>query len=87
LPELGTIDRRRIAALVGIALVNRDSGAMRGHRAIAGGRKGVRNTLNMAGLTAIRWNLPAPPRTRLSAQGRPRRSHAQAPDHPQRHDP
>jgi transposase len=56
LPELGTIDRRRIAALVGVAPLNRDSGASRGRRAIAGGRTGVRNTLYMAALTAVRWN-------------------------------
>jgi transposase len=56
LPELGTIDRRRIAALVGVAPLNRDSGASRGHRAIAGGRTAVRNTLYMAALTAVRWN-------------------------------
>ena len=56
LPELGRITRRRIAALVGIAPVNRDSGASRGHRAIAGGRTGVRNVLYMAALTAVRWD-------------------------------
>lgn len=56
LPELGRLDRRRIAALVGVAPVNRDSGQMRGHRAIAGGRTSVRNVLFMATLTAIRWN-------------------------------
>ena len=56
LPELGQLDRRRIAALVGVAPVNRDSGQWRGHRAIAGGRVGVRNTLFMATLSAIRWN-------------------------------
>jgi transposase len=56
LPELGRITRRRIAALVGVAPVNRDSGASRGHRAIAGGRRGVRNVLYMAALTAIRRN-------------------------------
>jgi transposase len=56
LPELGRISRRRIAALVGVAPVNRDSGASRGHRAIAGGRTAVRNTLYMAALTAIRHN-------------------------------
>lgn len=56
LPELGAIDRRRVAALVGVAPLNRDSGASRGHRAIAGGRSGVRNTLHMAALTAVRWN-------------------------------
>jgi len=56
LPELGQLDRRRIAALVGVAPINRDSGQWRGHRAIAGGRVGVRNTLFMATLSAIRWN-------------------------------
>ena len=56
LPELGRITRRRIAALVGVAPVNRDGGASRGHRAIAGGRAGVRNVLYMAALTAVRWN-------------------------------
>jgi transposase len=56
LPELGRITRRRVAALVGVAPVNRDSGASRGHRAIAGGRKSVRNVLYMAALTAVRHN-------------------------------
>ena len=56
LPELGRIDRRRLAALVGVAPVNRDSGTMRGHRAIAGGRTDVRNVLYMAALTATRSN-------------------------------
>ncbi len=72
LPELGHITRRRIAALVGVAPVNRDSGTSRGHRAIAGGRTGVRNVLYMAALTAIRRN-PAI-RTayeRLRARGTP----------------
>jgi len=72
LPELGRLDRRRIAALVGVAPVNRDSGAWRGHRAIAGGRSAVRKVLYMAALTATSWN-PAI-RTlyrRLRARGRP----------------
>jgi transposase len=56
LPELGRIDRRRVAALVGVAPINRDSGTMRGRRTIAGGRTPVRNTLYMAALTAVRWN-------------------------------
>jgi transposase len=56
LPELGTLDRRRIAALVGVAPVNRDSGQMRGRRTIAGGRTNVRNVLYMAVLSAIQWN-------------------------------
>jgi transposase len=72
LPELGRLDRRRIAALVGVAPVNRDSGHLRGHRAIAGGRSAVRHALYMATLTATSWN-PAI-RTlylRLRDRGRP----------------
>ena len=42
LPELGRLDRRRIAALVGLAPFNRDSGALRGRRMIRGGRGSVR---------------------------------------------
>lgn len=58
LPELGTLDRRKIASLVGVAPFNRDSGKFRGRRAIAGGRTPVRNALYMAILVAIRRNLP-----------------------------
>jgi transposase len=57
LPELGSeVGRHKIAALVGVAPINHDSGAMRGHRAIAGGRSSVRNILYMATLSAIRFN-------------------------------
>lgn len=56
LPELGQLDRRRIAALVGVAPMNRDSGAMRGRRAIAGGRADVRSVLYMAALVGVRCN-------------------------------
>jgi transposase len=72
LPELGRTDRRGIAALVGVAPVNRDSGSLRGHRAIAGGRADVRNVLYMAALAAVRWN-PAirDLYARLRARGRP----------------
>lgn len=56
LPELGKLDRRRIAALVGVAPLNRDSGQMRGQRCIWGGRSDVRRTLYMATLTAVRYN-------------------------------
>ncbi len=56
LPELGQLDRRRIAALVGVAPVNRNSGHMRGRRTIAGGRTVVRDALYMATLSATRWN-------------------------------
>ena len=72
LPELGRIDRRRIAALVGVAPLNRDSGARQGHRAIAGGRSAVRNVLYMAALAATRWNpVIRELYTRLRDRGRP----------------
>lgn len=58
LPELGRLSRRKIAALVGVAPLNRDSGAMRGYRAIAGGRADVRASLYMATLTAVTWFPP-----------------------------
>jgi transposase len=59
LPELGKLDRRRIAALlVGVAPLNRDSGQMRGQRSIYGGRADVRRTIYMATLTAVRHNPP-----------------------------
>lgn len=56
LPELGQLDRRQIAALVGVAPFNRDSGTLRGQRIIWGGRASVRATLYLATLVAIRFN-------------------------------
>jgi transposase len=56
LPELGRLDRRRIAALAGLAPFARDSGVFRGHRMITGGRPQVRRVLYMATLSAIRFN-------------------------------
>lgn len=56
LPELGTLNRKQIAALVGVAPLNRDSGLFRGHRTVWGGRARVRATLYMATLTATRYN-------------------------------
>ncbi len=56
LPELGELDRKEIAALVGVAPFNHDSGRMRGKRRIRGGRTSVRNVLYMAILTATRCN-------------------------------
>jgi len=56
LPELGTVSRQSIAALVGVAPLNRDSGMMRGRRTTAGGRKVVRCALFMAALVASRRN-------------------------------
>lgn len=54
--ELGTLSRHQAAALIGVAPFNRDSGKMRGYRAIAGGRMGVRNVLYVATLSAVRSN-------------------------------
>ena len=56
LPELGHLSRRQVAALVGVAPLNRDSGQLRGQRHIGGGRATVRNVLYMATLSAVRWN-------------------------------
>ena len=56
LPELGHLDRRRIAALAGLAPIARDSGNFRGRRMIAGGRAPVRRVLYMATLAAIKYN-------------------------------
>lgn len=56
LPELGTLNRRQIAALVGVAPLNKDSGAYRGKRIIWGGRAQVRAILYMATLVATRFN-------------------------------
>ncbi len=56
LPELGTVSRQRLAALVGVAPFHRDSGTMRGVRATWGGRAHVRTTLYMSTLVAVRYN-------------------------------
>lgn len=56
LPELGQLDRKKIAALVGVAPMNRDSGKMRGKRTIWGGRADVRKALYMAAMVAVRFN-------------------------------
>ena len=72
LPELGSLDRRKIAALVGVAPINRDSGAFRGRRMVLGGHASVRTALYMPTLTAIRRN-PALQAfyQRLIGRGRP----------------
>jgi transposase len=73
LPELGTLNRRQAAALVGVAPINRDSGTLRGKRTIAGGRPEVRRALYMPTLVAIRHNPQI--RTfyeRLVANGKPK---------------
>jgi transposase len=56
LPELGTLTRRAIGKIVGVAPLNRDSGKMRGKRTTWGGRAMVRSALYMATLTAVRHN-------------------------------
>ena len=56
LPEPGTLDRKQIAALVGVAPLNRDSGTLRGKRSVWGGRAAVRAALYMAALVATRRN-------------------------------
>ena len=56
LPELGALDRRQIAALVGVAPFNRDSGTLRGKRSIWGGRARVRATLYMRAMVPSRHN-------------------------------
>ena len=56
LPELGNCSRQQIAALVGVAPINRDSGLFRGQRRTWGGRAQVRSALSMATLVATRFN-------------------------------
>ena len=56
LPELGTLSRQPVAALAGVALVNRDSGRWSGKRFVAGGRAGVRTALFQAARSARRFN-------------------------------
>lgn len=55
-PELGKLDHKKIAKLVGVAPINRDSGKQRGQRAIQGGRADVRAVLYMSALVAVRPN-------------------------------
>jgi transposase len=71
LPELGSLERNPIAALVGVAPINRDSGTMRGRRMIYGGRKHIRNALYMATISAVRCNpVIREFRDRLRAKGK-----------------
>ena len=56
LPELGQLDRQEVAALVGVAPINADTGKKRGYRKTKGGRPDVRRTLYMATLSGIRFN-------------------------------
>ncbi|HET7603826.1 MAG TPA: IS110 family transposase [Gemmatimonadales bacterium] len=72
LPELGTLNRKQIAALVGVAPLNRDSGQWRGRRQVWGGRAPVRHALYMAALVASRHNpVLRAFYTRLRTTGKP----------------
>lgn len=72
LPELGQLSRREIAALVGVAPLNRDSGTLRGKRLIWGGRAPVRAALYMAAFAGVRWNpVLRAFYTRLRTAGKP----------------
>ena len=73
-PELGRLDRRAIAKLVGLAPLNRDSGTWRGRRMIQGGRATVRSVLYMAALVAARRNpVIRAFYTRLVTAGKPKK--------------
>jgi transposase len=74
LPELGTLPRRRLCALVGVAPFNRDSGTFRGKRQVWGGRAPVRAALYMGALVATRHNpLIREFYERLLAAGKPKK--------------
>jgi transposase len=74
LPELGRLDRKAIAALVGVAPLSCESGTWRGRRIVWGGRARVRTALYMATLVATRRNpLIAAFYTRLCAAGKPKK--------------
>jgi transposase len=74
LPELGSLSRREISALVGVAPMNRDSGHSRGRRCVHGGRSTVRKALYMAALVASRHNPAIKPfYERMVAAGKPKK--------------
>ena len=74
LPELGTINRKHVSALVGVAPFNCDSGKHQGERHIRGGRRQIRGPLYMAAIAAARWNPAIRPfYERLLAAGKERK--------------
>jgi len=74
LPELLTLERKRLAALAGVAPLNRDSGTLRGRRTVWGGRARVRAALYMAALVAARFNPTLKEfYERLLAAGKPKK--------------
>lgn len=71
-PELGTLSRREISTLIGVAPINRDSGTMRGRRTVFGGRASVRTAFYMSALVGTRYNPVIKEfYTRLVAAGKP----------------
>jgi len=75
LPELGRLGRRQVAALVGLAPFPRDSGTLRGQRAIWGGRATVRTALYLAAMSGVRANPTLRAfYTRLVAAGKPKKA-------------
>lgn len=56
MPELGTLDHKQVAALAGLAPIARQSGQWKGKAFVQGGRKQVRQALNMPALVAMRFN-------------------------------
>jgi transposase len=73
-PELGTLNRKQIAALIGVAPLNRDSGTLRGRRCVWGGRANVRTALYMAALVASKHNpVIRDFHARLRAAGKPKK--------------
>jgi Transposase IS116/IS110/IS902 family len=91
-PDLGGLNRRKLAALVGVAPFNRGSGAWHGHRMIRGGRTSAQNVLYMAALplsatTGRQLDLPAPPQRRQTKKSRHHPLPPAVPHHPQRNRP
>jgi transposase len=74
LPELGSLAPRELSALVGVAPLNRDSGTLRGRRAVWGGRARVREALYMGAMVATRYNPPIKEfYEKLVAAGKPKK--------------
>ena len=74
LPELGQLNRKEIAALAGVAPMNRDSGSYRGKRRVYGGRRKVRTALYMSILSATQYNpIIKSMYERLVATGKPKK--------------
>ena len=87
LPELGSLDRRQIAALVGLAPWTRQSGQWRGKSFIGGGRKSVRSSLFVGAMVAARYNPQLKSfRDKLVAAGKPKLIALVAVSFPGRHD-